>query len=192
VSELPAEAAWRHVGASDGFEVLFPRRDGDGVRLVGNSAVIEEGSAWSIRYELSIAADWTTRSARVTSVTRAGAADLLLEGDGTGSWRLNGDPAPELNGLLDVDLEGSVCTNFLPVRRFALGVGERTDAPAAYVRAEDLRVERLDQSYARIADAGDGGQRYQYASPRFGYEAVLEYAPDGLVRDYPDLAVRVA
>jgi uncharacterized protein len=190
VRDLPAQAAWRHVGASDGFEVLFPQSDGDGLRLVGSSAAVEEGDAWGIRYEIAVASDWTTRSARVTSLTRGGDAEVLLEADGAGAWRIDGRAAPELDGLLDVDLEGSVCTNLLPVHRLALAVDERAVASAAYVRARDLSVERLDQTYRRITDADDGGQRYDYASPRFNYEAVLVYAPDGLIRDYPELAER--
>ena len=31
-----------------------------------------------------------------------------------------------------------------------------------------------------------------YDSPEHGFEGVLDYAPDGLVRDYPGIAVRVA
>jgi uncharacterized protein len=190
--ELPAQAAWRHVGASDGFEVLFSRPDGEGLRLAGSSAAVEDGDAWGIRYEILVAADWTTRSARIRTLTRSGDAEVLLEGDGAGSWHVDGRPAPELDGLLDVDLEGSVCTNLLPVHRLALSVDEGAEASAAYVRARDLSIERLDQTYLRVADAEDGGQRYDYASPRFGYAAVLVYAPDGLVRDYPELAERFA
>lgn len=192
MGELPAQAAWRHLGASEGFEVVFPRREDECLRLIGGSSALEEGNAWAIRYELAIGADWVTRSARVSSLTRRGAAEVLLDGDGAGSWSVDGCPAPELDGLLDVDLECSVCTNFMPIRRLGLSVGERAVASAVYVRARDLGVERLDQTYERIPDAQDGGQRYDYASPRFGYAAVLAYAPDGLVRDYPDLAVRVA
>jgi hypothetical protein len=191
-SELPAQAAWRHIGASEGFEVLFPRSEAGGLRLNGGSSALEEGDAWAIRYDLVIAPDWTTVSARVTSLSPRGTAEVLLEGDGAGNWRVDGLPAPELDGLLDVDLEGSVCTNFMPVRRFDLAIGDRAEANAAYVRARDLSVERLDQTYERIADAEDGGRRYDYASPRFDYEAVLDYAPDGLIRDYPELAIRVA
>jgi uncharacterized protein len=36
-----------------------------------------------------------------------------------------------------------------PARRLELAVGRHADAPAAYVRAEDLRVERLEQRYLR-------------------------------------------
>ena len=63
------------------------------------------------------------------------------------------------------------------------------DAPAAYVRALDLSVERLEQRYVRLAD-GERGQRYHYTSPAFGFECELAYDESGLVLDYPGIAVR--
>ena len=65
-------------------------------------------------------------------------------------------------------------TNALPVHRMDLRVGDRASAPAAYVRALDLRVERLDQDYARTADEGRH-QRYDYAAPVFGFACRLVY-----------------
>jgi hypothetical protein len=53
------------------------------------------------------------------------------------------------------------------------------------VRA-DLRVERLEQRYTRL-DA----RRYEYFSPASGFEAVLVYDDDRLVRDYPGIALRI-
>ncbi len=81
-------------------------------------------------------------------------------------------PAPELDGCLDVDLESSVCTNKLPVHRLHLGVGQAGDVPAAYVRALDLRVERLEQRYVRAAD-DQKHQRYDYSAPVFDFAARL-------------------
>ena len=66
---------------------------------------------------------------------------------------------------------------------------EAAQAPAAYVRTDNLRIERLEQSYRRLADDGDRA-RYAYASPAFSYDAVLVYDRSGLVVDYPDIAVR--
>ena len=60
-------------------------------------------------------------------------------------------------------------------------------AIAAYVRALDLSVERLEQHYVRL-----GADRYHYASPAFGFECELAYDDAGLVLDYPGIAVRVA
>jgi uncharacterized protein len=112
-----------------------------------------------------------------------------VEADGTGGWRVDGFLAPHLAGCLDVDLEGSALTNALPVQRLGLEVGARAEAPAAYVRAAGLGVERLEQTYARLEDR-DGHPRYDYASPRFEYEGVLTYDQHGLVLEYPGIAVR--
>jgi uncharacterized protein len=68
-------------------------------------------------------------------------------------------------------------------------VGEQADAPAAYLRALDLRVERLAQRYARLEDGGER-LRYAYAAPELGFEAELAYDRAGLVLDYPGLATR--
>jgi hypothetical protein len=91
---------------------------------------------------------------------------------------------------LDVDLEASVFTNAFPVRRLALAPGQSAEAPAAYVRAPDLRVERLEQSYRRIDDDG-AHSRFEYISPQFEFEAVLVYDRYGFVVDYPGIAERV-
>jgi uncharacterized protein len=59
------------------------------------------------------------------------------------------------------------------------------------VRAPDLRVERLEQQYARLEDDGDTS-RYDYESPDHDFRAVLVFDQSGLVLDYPGIAVRVA
>jgi hypothetical protein len=189
--DLPPAAAWRLIDAHVGFEVLFPRGERDELRMEGQSTGVEEGEAWAVRYAIGLDAGWATRSAHVTGLSEAGAHEVRIEGDGKGDWRVDGRPAPELSGCLDVDLEGSACTNAFPVRRLALEVGQRAEAPAVYVRAPDLRVERLEQQYERLADDGER-TRYDYASPAFGFTCVLVYDRHGLALDYPGIAVRVA
>jgi uncharacterized protein len=104
---------------------------------------------------------------------------------------LDDAPAPDLDGCLDVDLEASVFTNTLPIRRLRLPVGVGADAPAAYVRAHEARVERLEQTYARLADDGERW-RYDYAAPAFDFRKVLIYDAAGLILTYPGIAERVA
>lgn len=186
----PVTAAWRHLDARVGFEALFLRRERDGYRLDGQSTAVEGGDAWGARYALVLDGDWVTRSAHVIGLSATGASEVRLEGDGRGGWRAGGRPAPKLAGCLDVDLEASAATNALPVRRLRLGVGERADAPAAYVRAPDLAVERLEQRYVRLADE-DGRARYDYTAPELDFTCVLVYDELGLVLDYPGIAVRV-
>jgi uncharacterized protein len=175
--------AWRHVDAREGFEVLFERSG----RFMGQTTGAEEGVLWALRYEIELDDGWVTRAGRVNGLSQA----VGVEADGAGAWRVDGRPRPDLAGCLDLDLEASVCTNVLPVRRLALEVGERAAAPAAWLRVPDLRVERLEQTYERLPDEG-GNSRYDYESPDQDFRCVLVFGPDGLTLDYPGIGVRVA
>jgi uncharacterized protein len=120
----------------------------------------------------------------------AGGWELRLEANGEGGWQVDGEPAPDLDGCLDVDLEASVFTNALPVHRLRLAVGASADAPAAYVRVPEPQIERLEQRYERLTDDGERS-RYDYAAPAFAFGDVLVYDASGLILDYPGIAVRV-
>ncbi len=187
--DLPASAAWRHVGARDGFEALFIERGDAGYRFAGHTTAVEEGVAWSVGYVIVVDSTWRTR-VEVACRSAAGQRATVLVGDGSGAWSIDGRAAPALEGCLDVDLEASAFTNAFPVHRLGLAVGEDAEAPAAYVRAPSLAVERLEQRYARLPDEG-GRRRYDYEGPAFGYRDVLVYDEAGLVLDYPGLAERV-
>ena len=188
--DLPVSAAWRHVDASDGFEVVFPSPQGDEPRFDGHVTAVEEGQPWALSYSIALDPAWRSRGARIVSRSAMGTRELELGRDAEGGWLVNGAPAPHVGGCDDIDLEASCFTNAFPVRRLRLAPGESAEAPALYVRAPDLRIERLDQSYRRLEDDGSH-RRYHYASPAFGYEAVLVYDGSGFILDYPGIAVRV-
>jgi hypothetical protein len=188
-AEPPAYAAWRHVDAREGFEVVFFRRDNGGLRIEGDTTGVEEGEAWSVRYEISLDAGWLTRSARVVSVSAYGRREVQLETDGHGRWRADGAEVPALQGCLDVDLESSSFTNAFPVHRLDLAVGAEAETPAAWVRELDVSIERLEQHLRRIDDDGRH-QRFDYYSPRDDFRSELVYDESGLVLDYPGIAVR--
>jgi hypothetical protein len=187
---LPATAAWRHLDARTGFEVLFLHRDPEGYRFVGRTTAVEDGEAWSVRYAITLDPGWETRSAHIIGESGRGTAEMRLERGASGIWLIDGRPAAQLDGYLDVDLEASAFTNAFPINRMGLEVGQSADAPAVYVRAPRLAVERLEQSYTRLDDDGERS-RYDYASPFFDYQAQLVYDEFGLILDYPGLAVRV-
>lgn len=185
----PRYAAWTHRDARNGFEVVFPRVNSEGYELEGDTAAVEAGEAWAVHYLITLAPDWSSRRARVSGSTSSGSRELTLETDGVGGWHIDDHAARHLDGCLDVDLESSALTNVFPVHRLGLGVGEEAEAPAGYVRALDLQVERLEQHYARLADDGNR-QRFQYRAPAFGFECQLVYDECGLVLEYPGIAVR--
>jgi hypothetical protein len=187
---LPPSAAWRHVHARDGFEVVFFVGAADGVRIDGHTTAVEDGEAFAVEFTIELDDRWHTRRGQVTGRSSRGRRSVALEADGAGSWLVDGQRAPQLDGCLDLDLEASSLTNAFPVGRLRLSPGETAQAPAAYVRALDLTVDRLEQRYRRT-DAGTGRERYDYAAPSFGFACELVYDESGLVLEYPGLAERV-
>jgi uncharacterized protein len=178
---LPDVAAWRHVDAREGFEVVFIRER----TLTGYTSAVEGGAAWAVRWEITVDDQWRTTVARVTNHSAAGAREIHVE-RGVDGWYVDGLRRGDLDGCDDVDLEATACTNTLPIHRLQLAVGAGASAPAVYIRAEDLDVVRLEQQYTRVSDAS-----YEYASPAFDTYCRLEFDASGLVVDYPGLAARV-
>lgn len=187
----PSSATWLHQEARTGFEVVYFTPVGDGHHIVGYTTADEDDHSWMVGYEIEVTADWVTRRALITNRSVDGAKTTVLDADDDGHWLVDGTDAPHLDGCLDVDLESSAMTNAFPVHRMALSVGESSPAPAAYVRALDLSVERLEQTYARLPDEG-ARQRYDYESPGFDFACELTYDESGLVVSYPGIAVRAS
>ena len=188
---MPATAAWQHLGARSGFEVVYFLADGTGCRIEGWTTAAEDGATWAVEYAIQLDASWATRAAQIRGRSPAGFCSRLLEADGAGRWLVDGDIAPYLDGCLDVDLESSAMTNALPVRRMSLPVAGRAVAPAAYVRAVGLAVQRLEQTYVRTPDEATR-QCYDYSAPAFDFGCRLVYDESGLVLDYPGIAIRAS
>jgi uncharacterized protein len=185
----PPTAAWQHRDARVGFEVVYFHLPDDGYRIQGCTTAVEDDQTWVVDYAIRLDTTWTTRRAQISGRSASGSRSTVLEADGAGHWLLDGVAASHLDGCLDVDLESSAMTNALPVHRMGLPVGGRAAAPAAYVRALDLAVERLEQTYVRSTDESSH-QRYDYTAPAFGFACRLVYDEAGLVLDYPGIAVR--
>ena len=189
-SELPASAAWRHLDAREGFESVFFRADASpATTSPGTPRRSRTARRGWFATSCRSTSDGCTRTARVWGWSTAGEREVQIEGDGAGRWKVDGTAVPQLDGCLDVDLESSACTNMLPVRRLRMRVGHTYQAPAVYVRALDLTVERLEQDYTRV-DADGPGEQYDYRSPAFNFACRLAYDATGLVLEYPGIATR--
>jgi uncharacterized protein len=187
----PPSAAWLHHTARQGFEVAFFELRPSGPHVEGHTTGLEEGEVWWVRYVIDLDPSWRTRHAIVSGRSPSGARERRIEADGAGRWTIDGVEAPAFDGCFDLDLESSALTNCFPARRKALAVGQSADAPAAYVRANDLRLERLEQTYRRQNDVG-GRLHYAYTAPAFETDCVIVYDQHGLAIDYPRLASRAA
>jgi len=182
---LPHAAAWRHEESKDGFEVAFFAQGEDGIRIAGETAAVEEGEPFWVGYELELDPRWRTCRARVLGRSSRGAHETVVTRDGE-RWLVDGVRAPHLDGIDDVDLEASAMTNAFPVRRIVFEPGVPAAAPAVYIRALDLGVERLDQTYERLGD-----RRFAYDCRRFDFSCEIDYDDAGLATTYPEIARRV-
>ncbi|MGX8011797.1 putative glycolipid-binding domain-containing protein [Mesorhizobium sp. ORM8.1] len=176
-----ASIFWRRLDLEGHDACLLYPTDG-GWRLEGHALFLQEGQPCSLAYAVDCDAGWRTRSARVDGFLGAQILRYEIERLGDGQWMLNGAEQAAVAGLVDVDLGFTPATNLLAIRRSDLGIGTATPAPAAYLAFPELKLMRLDQTYQRLDE-----QRYAYAAPTFGYDAVLEVSAHGFVLDYPGL-----
>ncbi len=189
-ADLPPAACWLHQGLRSGFEVSYFTPDPHGLRIEGTTTGFQDGAAWVVNYDIELDQAWKTRRVQITSKTALGSIDQRAESDGKGHWLIGGDEALELEGWLDIDLEGSAMTNALPVHRLGLTAGESAAAPAAYVRLAKRKIERLDQFYARLDDQDDRPS-FDYQAPAFDFRCRLIYDRAGLVLEYPGIGIRI-
>jgi uncharacterized protein len=155
---------------------------GSGWRIEGMAVWAENGVIARIAYAVELAADWSTRAARVQGMAGAHRVDIALRREETTGWWLNGARLDGLDDCLDIDLGFTPATNTNAIRRLDLLPGRVVQTTAAWLDTEDWQVKPLRQSYERLDDT-----RLRYRSPMHGYEAVLSVSAEGLVTDYPGL-----
>jgi hypothetical protein len=154
---LPAAAAWQHVGARTGFEVLFATPGG----LAGHTTAVEQDETWYVGYRIEVDPGWRTRRAEVTGQSATWRRSTVLERHDGDRWTVDGAPMPLLDGCVDVDLESSAVTNTLPVHRLEQTYTARGDLRFGYAApAFDFAAElRYDES-GLIVDYPGIAQRY--------------------------------
>ncbi len=131
-------------------------------------------------YEVSADAAWRARSEKVSGFLGKKAVDLRIRSAGTGPWKVNGVSKVSVRNCVDIDLGFTPATNLIALRRLSLKVGQRAEAPAAYLQFPEMRLVVLPQTYLRIG-------RAEYEAPTVGYSGTLRVLPSG-----PGLFERVA
>lgn len=154
----------------------------NGWRLCGAAVFRDECEPCHFQYDVFTDRAWQTRSAKVTGFVGRKAIDPRIRADRAGRWELNGVFKKTVQGCIDLDLGFTPATNLIALRRLALKVGQRADAPAAYLRFPDMRLIVLPQTYRRI-----GPIEYEYEAPTVDYSAILQVARSGAVIRYPGL-----
>jgi hypothetical protein len=156
--------------------------------VVANGLVIglEAGRPFRIGYEIRCDGRWRVQEVRAAAPD-SGRPVLELLTDGKGHWkRGGGEPVPELDGCIDVDISATPLTNTLPIRRLGLEPGESADVDVAYIRVPELLVGAERQRYGCLEAQADGGH-YRFEALPSGFTAELPVDAEGLVLDYPGL-----
>jgi hypothetical protein len=123
----------------------------NGWRLSGAAVFWDEGRPCHLDYEVATDAEWRTRRARVVGYVGNRAIDLRINTATGGHWKVGGEVQGNIAGCPDVDLGFTPATNLIAVRRLSLKVGQRAEAPAAYLSFPGMRFVRLPQTYHRIS-----------------------------------------
>ena len=176
---------WRRLD-HPGFEHLRLAEDAGGPRLKGVVISKPDDTPQRVDYDIECSANWQTREVLIVMEHGIRSERLDLTCDTQRQWRRDGVHLADLDGCEDVDLSVTPSTNTLPIRRLALGIGERRTVTAAWIRFPQLVIEPLEQVYERIGD-----RLYRYSSAGGAFTAELQVDEFGLVMNYPPAWERV-
>lgn len=179
-------ATWRRVDVDHGLGFVTFVLEPDGSEAFGTEVVVDGTTAYSVNFAVAADAGWRSRSlvAEVLSPGRPRHVDLT--GDGRGSWMVNGEHQPYLDGCLDVDIVSTPCTNTHAIRRLGLEVGESTDIKTAWVDVPSLEVTLANQRYTRLETS-----LYEFKSLGSGRAYEVSIDEHDLIVDYQGFAERV-
>ncbi|CAM3870422.1 putative glycolipid-binding domain-containing protein [Kibdelosporangium persicum] len=169
VSDDRLKASGRIIAAATGDEEAF-------------SASFEAGTDQSGAFSRLLIRATTAENECQISVTRT-KDGLWLVDRGQGSERA------AFGGALEVDVEGSVLFNSLPIRRLGLHREPGThELPVVYVSLPDLSLRVSQQTYTTVS-VGEQSSVVNYADETFSADLTVDSS--GFVIEYPHLAHRV-
>lgn len=176
---------WSRLDVPHGLGQARFVHDDDGILVTGAEVDAGPEGRWSATFWVDLDAQWRTRAADLGVADADGERRRRLETDGYGIWAVDGEPAPHLDGCLDIDVGAVPFTNTFVINRTGLEVGECVDLVVAFVDVPSLEVQALPQRYRRVS-----ADRWTYGDDAFGtYD--IQVDADGIVVDYSDFAKRV-
>ncbi len=185
---MAADLAWTAL-EWPGMEHVVVSGDGNGFRAEGQVVLADDGLA-SVTYQLLCTTGWRVTSLKIKVASAAWGKTLDLAAADGGHWLVDGWPAPELDGCVDVDISCTPLTNTLPIQRLAWSPGAAQDIDVVYIPVPSLKVHPARQRYTLLARDDDRSEaQFRYESGSFSSD--LRVDRDGFVTDYPGLWRRV-
>ena len=167
---------WRRI---DQLGLELARIDIERHGITVSSTLVDGGEQpFSLRYIWTLGPEWRTRTLRIEHMD-GDDRWLTLERAGDASWRVDRQPAPHLDGCLELDLSATPFSNTLAIRR--MGSDAEGELTAAYVSANDMSITPSRQRYEKI---NSHAWRYTDLGIAHGFTAALQLDADGLVEHY--------
>ena len=187
--ELVPTYAWSRLDLRSGLGLVRLETE-HLIQVEGYEIAVNDQQSWAVTFQVRLDSAWRTRYAEIVVVDDQGSRQVSLEANGEGNWYLNGTPAAELDGCLDVDIAATPFTNTFVIRRLELPVGEVGEVRVAWVSVPSLEVAAMDQTYVHLEQL-DGRDRYEYRSGSSEDGWNIEVDEDGVVLDYEGFAHRL-
>jgi len=186
---MPTDLQWEALDWP-GLEHVVVSSDAAGFRADGQLVLGPPVGPASVSYQLSCDANWRVAGLTITAANSAGTRTLALIAGGDAHWLADGQPRPDLDGCIDLDISLTPLTNTLPIRRLAWTPARAQELDVVYVSAPDLTARRVSQCYTLLRpEADDNTSLYRYESGSFSADLTVD--GDGFVTDYPGLWRRV-
>jgi hypothetical protein len=171
---------WRRVD-TPGHDACHLQRTGAGWRLQGAAVFRHADGPANLAYCVQCDEGWRTTSGRVWGALGARLVDYRVARQGD-LWTLNDVDMAGLGHLRDLDLSFTPATNLQQLRRVSIGEREIVRLPVAWLDIDAGALSELPQIYTRRT-----ATTFWYQAPSVGYEGLLQLAPNGFVRSYPNL-----
>lgn len=142
---------------------------------------------YRVEYQIRTNQNWQTIFVEIKSQHSNTLDYFIFESDAKGNWALNGKPANQFQGCVDVDIPLTPFTNTLPIKRLNMQKGEVSEIYVLYVDLLERKITPVRQKYIRLSDT-----QYHYENIPNDFEANIEVDTHGYVVDYPSLFTRTA
>ena len=136
---------------------------------------------FKIGYRIRTNGHWQTTSVNIRTQFNNLIETITLEKIGE-KYLLNGNPCPELDDIIDIDISATPFTNSLPINRLKLKDGEQQIIDVIYFDIFERKISPVKQVYKRLTSA-----QYIFENYDKTFKANILVDEQGLVVDYEEL-----
>ena len=145
-----------------------------------------DGKDFAADYTIITGGSWKTIKTEIVTLINNKETSLVLEAGAGTNWLLNGQPAPQLCGCIDIDIPLTPFTNSLPINRLRLREGETHQIKVLYIDLLEDEISAKFQQYRKISY-----DQYSYQNVPNDFEAMITVDENGFVINYPGLFSRI-